>query len=189
MSTNAQNKAIFLDRDGTINEGPPYINRIDQLDILPESFKGLQLLGSLGFKLIIITNQSGIARHYLSEKDLKTIHKHLVLKFKKRKIKIHDIFFCPHHPDENCRCRKPKTLMIKKATLQHKIDLKSSYMIGDNECDIVLGQKTGLKTILVLTGFGKKTKKNTSLKPHYVAKHLLDAAKWIKKTVSLREDN
>jgi len=193
MSMNLPNKAIFLDRDGTINEGPPYINRIDQLDILPESFEGLRLLGGLGFKLIIITNQSGIARQYLSEKTLKTIHKHLLAEFKKRKIKIHDIFFCPHHPDEKCRCRKPQTLMIKKATLQHKIDLKSSYMIGDNECDIELGQKTGLKTILVLTGLGKKTRKNKSLKPHYVAKHLLDAAKWIKgtskKTVSFREDN
>ncbi len=183
-------QAIFLDRDGTINEGEPYIRRIDQLNILPESFAGLKLLSTLNFKFIIITNQSGIARKYLSEKDLKLLHNHLVAQLKKEKIEITDIYFCPHHPDDKCPCRKPNTGLIERARLKHKIDISSSYMIGDNECDVLLGEKIGLKTILVLTGLGKKTRKNLSLKPHYVAEHLLDAALWIKnQPVSSPEDN
>ena len=159
MSINLPHKAIFLDRDGTIHEGPPYISKTNHIQIPDESFHGLQLLTKIGFKLIIVTNQSGIARQYFTLKDLENIHHYLLGEFLRKKIKIDAIYFCPHHPDDKCSCRKPQTELIKRAAEQHRIDLNASYMIGDNECDMLLGQKTGLKTILVLTGLGKKTRK------------------------------
>ena len=176
-----QNEAIFLDRDGTINKEYPYISSVDQIKIPRPSIKGLSLLKSLGFKLFIVTNQSGVARGYFTLEKLHEIHEHLQKTLTQKGISLDEILFCPHHPDEKCTCRKPNGALIEKVQEKYQLNIRRSYMIGDNTCDVELGQKMGLKTILVLTGLGKKTIKVLQQEPDYVATHLFDAAQWIKK--------
>ena len=168
-------KAIFLDRDGTIVEDSGYAHKIEDLKLLPNSIKGLKLLKD--FKLFIATNQSGIGRGIYTFQDFANINNHLLKEFKKGSIKIEKIYFCPHKPEDNCECRKPKTKLLKEAEKEFKLDLKESFAIGDKKSDIELGKNAGCKTILVLTGNGTQAKKE--INADFVAKDLLDAAKWI----------
>lgn len=149
--TNSLNKAVFLDRDQTIiedNEG--YLNNPAKVKLLPGAAQAIKTLNENGFKVIITTNQSGIARGYFTEDDLQKIHDKMLELLKREGALINAIYHCPHHPDANCTCRKPLPGMIIQAAIEHEIDLKQSYLVGDNESDVQAGINAGCKkTILI----------------------------------------
>ncbi|MFH1874302.1 MAG: HAD family hydrolase [Pseudomonadota bacterium] len=135
-----KNKAIFLDRDGTLNYDPGYLDDPDKLKLLPGVGEGLKILQDAGFKLVVITNQAGIGRAKFTEKTLQKIHERLKELLKAYSVELTAIYYCPHHPDENCNCRKPKTGMVDLAVREHNLDLKKSFVIGDDKCDQVLAK-------------------------------------------------
>lgn len=181
-----KNKAVFLDRDGTLIKERNYLNKIRDISFFVSTLPALKLLQSAGFKLIITSNQSGVARGYLTEKKLKAINLRIEKKLKSEGIEITATYYCPHLPEDNCDCRKPKTKMIFDAQKKYKLDLSKSYVIGDKLTDIKFGQNAGVKTILLLTGYGRKewrikSEADGSIKPDFVARNILDAANWIVK--------
>jgi len=176
-------KAIFLDRDGTLNEDTLYPHRIEHFKLLPGVIEGLKKLLK-DYIFIIITNQSGIGRGIYTDEDFQKFNKHLVSKLKKEGIEIKKTYYCPHHPDENCDCRKPHTKNIKDAAKEFNIDIKNSWTIGDHPPDIKMGLDAGTKTIFMLTGHGKQHvgEIKGSLKPDFVAENFLQAAEFILKS-------
>lgn len=163
-------KAVFLDRDGTLIEDKNYLNNFQNLVILPNIRDGLKKLKDAGFKLIGITNQSGIARGIVDESFIRESNVYL-----QKELGIDDFFYCPHHPDEICGCRKPEPLMLLKARLKYHINLKASYMIGDKELDVLLSGKTGVTGILL----SDESPQNTAAS--YVTVDIDKAADWILK--------
>lgn len=170
-------KAVFLDRDGVLVEDIGYHHKIEEFRLIPKVVDGLKILK--GYKLLIITNQSGIGRGYYNFDDFLKFNYHLLAELKKHKIKIENTYACPHKPEDSCECRKPKAKLIKDAAKELDIDLKKSFVIGDKKSDIEMGHSAGCRTILVLTGNGMKEKEETQA--DFVAKDLLDAARWITK--------
>jgi D-glycero-D-manno-heptose 1,7-bisphosphate phosphatase len=172
------NKAVFLDRDGVLNYDPGYVHKVEDYKLLPGVIEGLKLLG--GFKLFLITNQSGIGRGYYSMDDFHKFNNHLVEDLKNHGIKIEKTYCCPHHPDEKCDCRKPSTKSIKEAQEEFDIDLSKSWVVGDHPHDIKMGKAAGCKTIYMLTGHGKKHKAELGdIKPDSTEERFLDAVKFI----------
>jgi D-glycero-D-manno-heptose 1,7-bisphosphate phosphatase len=183
------NYAIFLDRDGTINEDPGYLGDPNKLKVFPEAGKALsELKNNLHFKLIVISNQSGIARGLITKEDVELINLKINEILAADNVSIDAFYYCPHHPDfsseEECRCRKPSPQLILRASKEHNLDLTESYFIGDTVSDIQTGLNAGLKTILVKTGYGKESfsilQKENKI-PTFVAENLLDACGFIKK--------
>ena len=173
-------KAIFVDRDGVLVEDTGFVHKIGDFRLVKNAVEGLKLLKD--YKLFIVTNQSGIGRDIYKIEDFLKFNNHLINTLKKCNIKIQKTYFCPHKPKDNCDCRKPKTKFLKDAEKEFGIDLKKSFVIGDRKSDIGMGKNSGCKTILVMTGSGVSAKNEISA--DYLAKDLLDAAKWI-----LRNDN
>jgi len=146
-------KTIFLDRDGVINKEINYLHKIGDFEFIDGVFETCQYLISLNYKIIIITNQSGIARGYYSANDFQIITNWMIAEFKKNNVDILDVFHCPHSPSSNCDCRKPKPGMFIEAKNKHNIDMLKSWMIGDSERDIRAANLAGIKnTILVRSG-------------------------------------
>ena len=162
-------KAVFLDKDGTIIEDKNYLNSFDDLVILRGTKSSLKKLKAAGFTLIGITNQSGIARGKVDEEFVRQSNKYL-----QEELGIDDFYYCPHHPDEKCHCRKPEPVLLLKARNRHRINLRSSYVIGDKESDVLLAGKTGATGILLSS---TPLFENTSAS--YIAKDLNDAVEWI----------
>ncbi len=175
--------AVFLDRDGTINEEVGYLNHISRLKILPGVPQAIKKLKEAGFKVFIVTNQSGPARGYFPESLVEEIHREIQRRLQREGAQIDDFFVCLHHPNENCACRKPKTGLVEKALSQYPIDLQKSYVIGDRLLDIELALNVGIKGILVLTGYGMGEAQyllpQKAYKPYYIAKDLLSAVDFI----------
>ena len=181
------NKAVFLDKDGTINEDPGYLSHYRDLKLLPHAAPAIKLLNEAGFKVIVISNQSAVARGIIGEDMLQSINKALQKQLLSNGAYVDDIYYCPHHPSHGvypyrneCECRKPHTGLITKAAKKHEIDLSKSFMVGDHSTDIEAGQKAGTKTILVLTGRGREA--DLKVKPDHAANNLLEAVKWILKS-------
>jgi D-glycero-D-manno-heptose 1,7-bisphosphate phosphatase len=146
-------KTIFLDRDGVINKDINYLHKIDDFEFINGIFDACLYFHSLGYTIIIVTNQSGIERGYYQEKDYQILNHWMLGKFNERNIKILDTFYCPHGPKSKCLCRKPKPGMLNKAQEKHNIDMKKSWMIGDKEIDIQAANAAGINnTILVKSG-------------------------------------
>lgn len=178
------NRAVFFDRDGVINKEIGYLDSPDKVEIIPGVSEAIKLLNENDFIVIIITNQSGIARGYFTENTLIEINNYIKSELEKQQAKIDAIYFCPHHPDDNCQCRKPKIGLIKKAEIEMGIDLARSYLIGDKITDIETGVNAKLKSILLLTGYGKQEKeklKDSGIEVDYIAKDPLSAIEWILK--------
>lgn len=178
-----KNKAVFIDRDGTINRDTHYIGDPDNFFMYEGVGEGVRRLKEEGYLIIVVTNQSGISRGYFTEEDLKRVHKKMEYEFKTFGVKLDGIYYCPHHPDDNCMCRKPNTGLFEKAIVVHDIDVTKSFMIGDKELDIVAGKKVGLKTILVPEeGNCEKMINNINnwlYIPDYVANNIFDAVEWL----------
>ena len=146
-------KTIFLDRDGVINKELNYLYKIDDFEFIDGIFDVCLYFQSLGYKIIIITNQSGISRGYYSHSDYQKVTQWMLDQFKYKNINILDVFHCPHGPDSTCDCRKPKPGMFLKAKDKHNTDMEKSWLIGDNEIDVIAANEAGIEnTILVRSG-------------------------------------
>lgn len=167
------NKAVFLDRDGTMAPDVHYCSHPGDFKLFPNTGKAIKLLNGHGFKVIVITNQSGIARGYFTEEILAEIHEKMKRELAKEDAWVDGIYYCPHHPDDNCECRKPKPRLVLQAAKDFNIELKQSFVVGDLWMDIELGNTLGCKTILVgdiLPG---------EVKPDDTASNLLEAVQTI----------
>lgn len=178
------NRTIFLDRDGVINrDSSDYIKNWDEFQFLPGSLEALNSLTRQGFDLVIITNQSIINRGMVPPEVLQDTHECMLEAVARTGGRIKDIFFCPHRPDEDCPCRKPRPGLLLQAKDRYGVDLKRSVMIGDSAKDIEAGLRAGCgATILVQTGNGPEARKQLlakQLQPSAVARDLLDAARMI----------
>ena len=146
-------KTIFLDRDGVINKEINYLHKIDDFEFIDGIFDACLYFQSLGYKIIIITNQSGIYRGYYSHSDYQKVTQWMLDQFKYKNINILDVFYCPHGPDSTCDCRKPKPGMFLKAKDKHNTDMEKSWLIGDNEIDVIAANAASIEnTILVRSG-------------------------------------
>lgn len=159
------NKAIFLDRDGTVNVEKAYLFRPEDFEFEKNVPAALKELYEMGYLLIIVSNQSGIARGYFGVREVEKLHRFVQSKAIKLGFEFKAFYFCPHHPEGTvpaystvCKCRKPETEMIDEAVKAFDIDLSASFMIGDKESDLQLGRRTGMTTVLVGSGYGEKTK-------------------------------
>jgi len=171
------NRAVFLDRDGTMAKDVSYCSCPEDFEIFPNTAKAIKLLNERGFKVIVITNQSGIARGYFAEETLKQIHEKMKSELAEKGAFVDAIYYCPHHPDDNCDCRKPKPKLVLQAKKDFDIDLERSFVVGDLDLDIELGRAVGCSTILISQNpedddLPKKA-------PDYTAADLYDAAQWI----------
>ena len=172
------NKAVFIDRDGTIAKDVPYCSNPEHFELLPEVAEGIRRLNNHGFKVIVVTNQSGIARGYFNEDMLSRIHDKMHSELAKSDAHVDAIYYCPHHPDDNCECRKPKSKMLLQAASDLNINLEQSYVIGDNDMDIEMGKNVGCKTILIARK-NKERESDKVLCPDYVTSSVSTAAQWI----------
>lgn len=181
--------AIFMDRDGTINEDIGYVSSPDELIIYPYAASAIRLINDAGLKVVVITNQSGVARRLYDEATLATIHGRLIDEMARDDAHIDAVYYCPHHPHignaqyrKQCECRKPNPGMLHRAAREHDIDLSRSYVIGDKASDINLATNAGARGALVLTGYGRETLANRDewpCAPALIADDLLDAVRQI----------
>ncbi len=183
-------KAVFLDRDGTINEEVGYVNHLDRFRLLPRVGEAIRLLNQNGIKVIVVTNQAGVARGYFPESFLHRVHRRMEEELKEKGAYLDGIYYCPHHPEageppyrQKCRCRKPETGLIERAVKDFGIDCNKSYVVGDRGADVEFGRRIGAKSILVLTGYGKGEWEHFGgeweSKPDFVAEDLYEAVQWI----------
>jgi D-glycero-D-manno-heptose 1,7-bisphosphate phosphatase len=172
-------RAVFLDRDGTIMEDCNYVGDVERVILIPSATAALKRLHDAGYRLFVITNQSGVGRGYFSREAVEQIHAHLNEHFAQSGVQFDRYYVCPHHPEDNCDCRKPKPKFLQEAAREFAVDLSRSFMIGDRPSDIQAGLNAGTKTVLVLTGAGRDTLANNEVKPHHVADDIGKAADWI----------
>ncbi len=172
---NKDGKAVFLDRDGTISRDVPYCSRVEDFEILPAVPEAIRLLKQNGFKVVVITNQSGVGRGYFTEVTLVQIHEHMEKELARHNARVDAIYYCPHHPDDGCECRKPKPGMLLKAADELGINFARSFMVGDSGMDIRAGKAVGCQTVLMVNGSNKEMNET----PDYIAADLLKAAHWI----------
>ena len=184
------NRAVFLDRDGTINEEVSYLKSLDMLKLIPGVGAAIRQLNEAGFKVVIITNQAGVARGYFPESFVHETHELLTSMLRKDKATIDGIYYCPHHPTAGnseltvqCDCRKPSTGLLDRAAADLDIDLKQSFMVGDKWIDVEVGQRAGARSVLVRSGFAPDdpgNKRPEHLKDSdFTAHDLAEAADWI----------
>ena len=178
-----KNQAVFIDRDGVLNEDFGYTSQLSDLKILEGVVEGLQSILALDFKVIIITNQSGIARGLYSIKDLHVFMNEMINIFLKNQIDITDYFFCPHYPGGmvqeyaiKCSCRKPEAGMLFAAEKKYNLDLSKSILIGDKETDILAGQNANLFSNILISSEERNDQSNAT----HIAQDLIDAAEIIK---------
>ena len=180
-------KAIFLDRDGTINVEKDYIYKSEDLIFEEGTIEALKTFKNLGYILIVVSNQSGIARGYFTEEDLNIFNNNMNEILKKNGVEITEFYCCPHHPDgigeykKVCECRKPNNKMIEDAIKKYNIDREKSYMIGDKTSDIGAGLKSNLKTVLVKTGYGLKDMEKVDKNETLICENLKDFSEILKR--------
>jgi D-glycero-D-manno-heptose 1,7-bisphosphate phosphatase len=182
--------AVFLDRDGTINEQMGYVNHISRFVLLPGVPKAIRMFNQHGIPAVVVTNQSGLARGYFPAALLETVHAEMRRLLAAQGAYLDGIYVCPHHPEakaaqyrQTCRCRKPQTGLLEQAASDLQLDLSRSFMIGDRWSDLECGHRVGAAPVLVLTGYGRGELEHISpektVRPALIAKDLLDAAEQI----------
>ena len=185
MNRGKKSIAVFLDRDGTINEEVGYLDRLDRLRILPGAAAAVRRINEKGLKAVVVTNQSGVARGYFTEAFVRTVHDSIQEAMKREGAHIDGFYYCPHHSSEGigeyrktCGCRKPETGMLTRAAEEMNIDLSRSYLVGDTMKDVETGRRAGAKTVLVKTGYGA-LQTVTDIRPDFTAADLPEAVQWI----------
>lgn len=184
------NRAVFLDRDGTINVEVNYLNDPRHLQLMPGAADAIRLLRNAGFLTIVVANQSAVARGLCDEKTIDEIHLTLQNELMKQGTRVDALYYCPHHPTigppeyrRNCSCRKPRPGMLVQACVDFGIDLAKSYLVGDKLSDIEAGKRVGCRSVLVLTGHGREEVNRldgySPVKPDHIAASLAEAASWI----------
>ena len=182
--------AVFLDRDGTINEQMGYINHIDRFQLLPDAAAAIKKLNEQEIPVVVVTNQSGLARGYFPESLLTAVHEKMAEQLAGAGAHVDGIYICPHHPEAreekfrlNCDCRKPKTGLFRQAAQELALDLAKSYVVGDRWSDLKAAHGCGSRGILVLTGYGRGDYQyigpTQEIQPDFVAENLLAAVDWI----------
>lgn len=185
-----QRVAVFLDRDGTINEELNFIRRPDEVVLIPGAAEAILELNRRDVLACVISNQSGVARGYITEEDLIPIHARLEEELARSGAHVDRIAYCPHHPTEgvppynlSCRCRKPATGMLDDAAQELDIDLHRSFVVGDRLSDVQAGKNAGATSVLVLTGYGRQAlaelEKNGETQPDCIAEDLSAAVEYI----------
>jgi len=179
------NKVVFLDRDGVITEDPPhYAHRVDQVRIISGSGEAIRLLNERGYLVIVVSNQSGVAKGYYQERDVGLFNNEMKRQLSLEGAHINALYYCPHHSEgivkeycKSCTCRKPQPGMLIRAAEEHQINLKESFMVGDKFSDIVAGNSVNCRTIFVLTGHGMDEVSHLKGSMVPVAVNLLNAVK------------
>ena len=166
-------KVVFLDRDGVINKEVGYLHKVEDFEFIDGVFNSCQYFQSLGYQIIIVTNQSGIERGYYTKEDFLVVTDWMLKQFKYHEIEVLDVFYCPHSPESGCDCRKPKPGMFIQANDKYHIDMSNSWMIGDKEADVQAANMAGISnTILVKSGHEIDEKSSK-------AKFILDSIKQV----------
>ena len=194
MKINPPQRAVFLDRDGTINEQVGYVNHESRFYLLPKVTQAIKCLNQLNIPVIVVTNQAGAARGYFPVELVDIVHNKMRRLLQEADAHIDALYYCPHLKggkikefDIDCNCRKPKTGMLLQAAKEHNINLSKSYMVGDRMGDVKFAQSEGSKGILVLTGYGRGEHnfiKGTT--PDHIADDLLQAVEWILKDMKIK---
>lgn len=177
---------VILDRDGTLVVERHYLTSPEQLALLPRAAEALRTWREMGLGIVVITNQSAVARGYLNISQLQRVHRHLKFLLASENASLDGIYFCPHLPKEHCSCRKPRTGLVAQAVKKHGFDPTASFVIGDKSCDIELGKNIGATTFLVRTGYGNQTFQESAARADHVVHDLMEAARIIQ---SLRGSN
>lgn len=191
MKKSSTRRAVFLDRDGTINEQVGYVNHESRFYLLPGVTKAINRLNKLNIPVIIVTNQAGAARGYFPVELVDVVHRKMTVLLEEDDAHIDGLYYCPHLKggkikefDKECNCRKPKTGMLLQASEEHNIDLSRSYMVGDRMGDVKFAQSENVKGILVLTGYGRgELGFIEGTTPDHVAENLMEAVEWILKDI------
>ncbi len=180
--------AVFVDRDGTLNREVEYLAHVAGLRLLPHAATGIRLLHAAGFKVVVVTNQSAVARGLIDLGGVEAIHRELARRLVARGARLDAIYVCPHHPEvgrspwrRRCRCRKPKAGLVRRAIRELGLDIERSYCVGDSAVDIGLAAAIGTPAVLVLTGHGRRTARALEARSPvaHVAPNFRAAAEWI----------
>jgi rfaE bifunctional protein nucleotidyltransferase chain/domain len=174
----ALSPAVFLDRDGTINEHVDYLSHPDQFSLIPGVLEALQILQNAGYYLVVTTNQPGIGLGYFSREDLYAVNRKFMKLLSASGVRLDKFYFCPHSEAEGCNCRKPAIGMIQRACQELPIQLEHSFVVGDTTLDLQFAKNAGVHSVLVETGMGGKDGRFEA-KPGHTARNLLEAAKII----------
>jgi D-glycero-D-manno-heptose 1,7-bisphosphate phosphatase len=181
----SNNRAVFLDRDGTINVELEFLYRPEDFEFIPGAPQAIRLLNEAGFRVIVVTNQSGIARGFYDEAAVSLLHRHMDAQLASYGARIDAYYFCPHHPEygtddyrKSCTCRKPMDGMLRRGAAEFSLDLSASLIIGDRYVDVAAGLKAGCRAMMVRTGYGAA--ESAGLPPEiHVYADLLEAARAI----------
>lgn len=174
METTELRKAAFLDRDGTLIEEVNFLSKVDDLQIFPYTFEAVKLLKDAGFLVIVVTNQSGIGRGIYEADAMHAIHEELQSQLGGM---IDAFYFCPHLPCDGCTCRKPSLGMIESAAADFPIEFEGSWIIGDKKIDVETGRNAGVRSAMVMTGYGRAHVGKLETEPDVIAEDLLDAVR------------
>lgn len=173
--------AVFLDRDGVLIVEKDFLISRDDIEFFPRTFESLKSLNN-GFLKIVVSNQSGIARGYFTQEDVEKLNDIISHKLADKGIVIDAWYFCPHGPEDDCGCRKPRPGMLLEAAKKMNIDLNRSWMIGDKTSDIVAGKASGAKTVLVKTGYGGAEPGARDIHPDFTAADIREAIDYINRS-------
>ena len=174
--SNGKRPAAFIDRDGTLIEEVNFLSKVEDLSVFPYTSEALSLLKAHGFLVVVVTNQSGIGRSIYSEADMHAVHDAIQTRLDGM---IDAFYFCPHLPDAGCNCRKPGLGMLQNAEDEFSIDFARSWMIGDKRIDVETGMNAGIRSAMVLTGYGEVQQNELGRKPEVVAENILAAVNQI----------
>jgi len=183
-------RAVFLDRDGTVADEVGYVNHASRIRLLPRSAEAVRRIKDAGFLAVVVTNQAGVARDYFEERVVHQANQRLLELLSQEGATLDGIYYCPHHPREgappyrqDCQCRKPRPGMLQRAAEDLGIELGRSYMVGDGLVDVGAARAAGVVPILVLTGYGRghveHRRSRWTVEPEHIAEDLLDAVEWI----------
>jgi D-glycero-D-manno-heptose 1,7-bisphosphate phosphatase len=191
-------RAIFIDRDGTLNEEVGYITELTQFRLFDFAAEAVRLINDANWRAIVLTNQSGIARGLFDEEFLLRLHSRMEASLKLEGARLDAIYYCPHHPEfgeppyhQDCNCRKPKPGLIERAMEDFQLDLKRSFVIGDRYRDVETGCRAGTRCVMVMTGHGREEFRTQRASPNgqgqweqkgqpeHIAENLVEAVRWI----------